>query len=372
MKIILKRKDENYESYYIKQWTWKNFTTKEKNAIIKEKTDSIFHTISSTLTPISDTIVEIKNKHNSEKNTPLNTENATILQQNSSSLPLNPLKTDPKLSASILNLDLSEKAKSAKLPYSIPKEKKERERLIDITGAYNLDKVNKDELQKHIKLEKKTPDDYYDINQPYNIIRKRIDEAFGPKTDFSISNFENNFDKMNKEEQSIITYKMQREFNKTGYTDLNGEKLNEDGIFGEKTKSAYNKYKNSNKKIQYYTTKGAKNDKENLKYYDMAVKDSNGNPIYLASTNWDLSDSLSPALYENTTTNTSNNLITIKEKEDSQLSFDDQKKIDALVYTYNNTDNIIEKEACIRAIVKIRQQKSIKIYIVIQIKTVYT
>ena len=88
----------------------------------------------------------------------------------------------------------------------IPSEKLERERLRNLTGEYNLNKVEPQKLENSIRLKNKTPDDYYDINKPYNIAKKRIDEAFGPKTDFSISNFENNYDKMNKEEQGMLDF----------------------------------------------------------------------------------------------------------------------------------------------------------------------
>jgi len=215
----------------------KNFTTKSKNDIIKEKAKSTFPKIESVPTPSSDTIAKVKNKWNSEKKNTLGTPKTSMLQPKSKTS-----NTEQKPSYS----DLQEKIKTTR-PYSIPEEKKERERLMDITGAYNLNKVNPSELQKHIRLENKTPDDYHDVNQPYHIAKKRIDEAFGPKTDFSISNFENNFDKMNKEEQAMLTYKMQKEFNKIGYTDFNGEKLKEDGIYGNKTKSVYEKYKKDNK-----------------------------------------------------------------------------------------------------------------------------
>ena len=46
--------------------------------------------------------------------------------------------------------------------------------------------------------------------------KKRLDEVFGAKTDFSISNFENNYDKFNQEEKEMITHKMQLEFNNRG------------------------------------------------------------------------------------------------------------------------------------------------------------
>jgi len=167
--------------------------------------------------------------------------------------------------------------KPASQNISIPKEKKERERLMDITGAYNLNKVDRNELQKHIRLENKTPDDYYDVNQPYNIARKRIDEVFGPKTDFSISNFENNFDKMNKEEQAMLTYKMQKEFNKTGYTDFNGEKLKEDGIFGVKTKSAYKAYKEKNEKSEENNI-NIPNNKTELQISDLTYRENRTTP----------------------------------------------------------------------------------------------
>lgn len=142
----------------------KNFTTKSKNDIIKEKAKSTFPKIESVSTPSSDTIAKVKNKWNSEKKNTLGTPKTSMLQPKSKTS-----NTEQKPSYS----DLQEKIKTTR-PYSIPEEKKERERLMDITGAYNLNKVNPSELQKHIRLENKTPDDYHDVNQPYHIAKKEL------------------------------------------------------------------------------------------------------------------------------------------------------------------------------------------------------
>ena len=127
--------------------------------------------------------------------------------------------------------------------YKIPSEKLEVDRLQRLTGEYNLNKVDSKKLDDSIRLKNKTADDYYSHPSVLNENNKRLDEAFGPKTDFSISNFENNYDKFNQEEKEMIVHKMQLEFNKQGYTDKDGYKLRTDGIFGNKTKSVYEQYK---------------------------------------------------------------------------------------------------------------------------------
>jgi len=127
----------------------------------------------------------------------------------------------------------------------------------------------------------------------------------------------------------MLTYKMQKEFNKIGYTDFNGEKLKEDGIYGNKTKSVYEKYKkdntddyievlknkqgyesyensdtpdNESSNVKYVSyskqnddtkehtkTLEKKNNKENsYNFDDLVVKNSNGEPLYLASIGRDL------------------------------------------------------------------------------------
>jgi len=125
----------------------------------------------------------------------------------------------------------------------VPSEKLEQDRLRNLTGEYNLDKVAPQKLENSIKLKNKTPDDYY--RERFDDLRKereRIDEAFGPKTDFSISNFENNYDKMNEEEKGMLIHKMQLEFNRQGYRDKDGFSLKTDGIYGNKTKGVYERY----------------------------------------------------------------------------------------------------------------------------------
>ncbi len=42
----------------------------------------------------------------------------------------------------------------------IPKEKKEQDRLLRATGSYDLKKADPNEINKHLKLKEKTPDDY--------------------------------------------------------------------------------------------------------------------------------------------------------------------------------------------------------------------
>ena len=107
-------------------------------------------------------------------------------------------------------------------------------------------------------------------------------EAFGPKTDFSVWNFENNYDKLNKEEQGMLIHKMQLAFNNEGYKDDNGYSLKTDGIFGNKTKAAYKQYKKDNKdELEDYEPDGKKIVEG--KDYNV-LKDSNGKPVLLANT----------------------------------------------------------------------------------------
>jgi len=137
------------------------------------------------------------------------------------------------------------------IPLHIPKEKKEQERLKRATGGYNLEKIAPEKIKEHLRLKEKTPDDYYSMSLPSKELDERLNkEALGPKTDFSVWNFENNYDKLNKEEQEMLIHKMQLAFNNEGYKDDNGYSLKTDGIFGNKTKSAYEKYKKNN--IQEY------------------------------------------------------------------------------------------------------------------------
>ena len=167
----------------------------------------------------------------------------------------------------------------------IPKEKKEQERLRKLTGSYDLKKVKPDELQGYARLKNKTPDDYYHNDYlPQKEMEKRLDEAFGPKTDFSVFNFENNYDKLNKEQQEMLVHKMQLDFNNLGYTDKYGYALKTDGIFGDKTKSVYEQYKKDNySELEDDFKEKQKWDEEYKKYEDMAFKGSNGKPLLIAS-----------------------------------------------------------------------------------------
>jgi len=95
----------------------------------------------------------------------------------------------------------------------------------------------------------------------------------------------------------MLTYKMQKEFNKIGYTDFNGEKLKEDGIYGNKTKSVYEKYKNDNtdeyievlKNKQgyesYENSDTPDNKSSNVKYisYNNKSDNSKNEPMYISS-----------------------------------------------------------------------------------------
>jgi hypothetical protein len=141
---------------------------------------------------------------------------------------------------------------------------------------------------------------------------------------------------------------MQLAFNNEGYKDDNGYSLKTDGIFGNKTKSVYEKYKKDKKdELEDYEPDGKKIVEG--KDYNV-LKDSNGKPVLLASTNMSGLTKISQDIYADD----------IREPEDKQLDFDDQKKIDALIYSHNMTDNIEEKEAYRRAITQIRKQDKYK------------
>ncbi len=129
------------------------------------------------------------------------------------------------------------------------------------------------------------------MSVPPKELNKRLDnEAFGPKTDFSVWNFENNYDKMNKEEQQMLVHKMQLDMNNEGYKDYNGHSLKPDGIFGKKTQSAYNQYKNDNKEeLEEYEP----DDKKIVEGEDYQVlKNEDGKPVLLASTDMNLNGEL--------------------------------------------------------------------------------
>ncbi len=231
----------------------------------------------------------------------------------------------------------------------IPKEKKEQERLQRATGTYDLKNADLREVSKHLKLKEKTPDDYYSMSVPPKELNRRLDnEALGPKTDFSIWNFENNYDKLNKEEQSMLVHKMQLDLNNQGYRDYDGYSLKPDGIFGDKTKSVYEQYKKDKKdELEDYEP----DDKKIVEGEDYQVlKNEDGKPVLLASTDMGLSGLNYQGVYDND----------LREPEDKQLDFEDQKKIDALIYTHNLTNNIEEKEAYRRAITQIRKQDKYK------------
>ena len=77
-----------------------------------------------------------------------------------------------------------------------------------LTGAYDLNSVSSEIIEQNKRLKKKTDPNYYrdDKNLTPKEVNQRLDEAFGPKTDFSIHNFENNYDKLNAEEQGMHSH----------------------------------------------------------------------------------------------------------------------------------------------------------------------
>lgn len=275
--------------------------------------------------------------------------------------------------------------------FKIPEEPNEQKRLKLLTGAYKLEKVDKNTLKNHANLPKKTPDDYHDINKlSVTEGARRIDEALGPKTDFSISNYENNYEKMNNEEKSMLTYKMQKEFNKLGYTDKYGQKLKEDGILGDKTKSAYENYIQKNRDMYNSVIENREQEKKN----DFSIlSDKNGKPVYFANNNAS-TDGLNLSAYkvmpymaanevrknqtpqftqpykfkyELSQNNKDDKVIAenskisdIKENEDIKLNSQDKKKVDSLIYMFNLSNSISEKEALRKAVVAIRKKDEYK------------
>ena len=172
----------------------------------------------------------------------------------------------------------------------IPNEKLEQERLKNLTGQWDLKKVKSDELDNHIRLKNKRPDDYYREIVDDKEQQKRLDEAFGSKTDFSLFNYENNYDKFNDEEKSMFTHKMQLEFNRQGYRGKDGYRLKTDGILGPNTKKALEDYKKDNYNDYKEAVELKESNSSDLRkmYDELVLKDADGKPIILASTNHSL------------------------------------------------------------------------------------
>lgn len=240
----------------------------------------------------------------------------------------------------------------------IPKEKKEQERLQRITGTYDLRKADQSEIRKHIKLKEKRPDDYYryDSTMDSKESKRRLDEVFGPKTDFSIWNFENNYGKMNKEEQEMLVHKMQLDFNNLNYKDATGQRLKTDGKYGNKTKAVYEQYKKDNKE-DYDDYNEFK--KQEDKGYSI-LTDDNGKPIYFASVNNDLSGLISNKEDKKINTQTSKTLVKSKDRDKEILTNEDYEKIQIYKAIYNYAKNEMKDDAIAdsvhREAVKIRQQ----------------
>lgn len=230
---------------------------------------------------------------------------------------------------------------------NLPKEKLEIERLKKITGEYNLKNADPVKIDESMRLKNKTPDDYYHYTGDINEEKKRIDEVFGPKTDFSISNFENNYDKFNQEEQEMITHKMQLELNSQGYTDSDGYKLKPDGIYGDKTKGAYEKYKKNNPE-DYKDAVGNKEtfNTSNLLY--SVTSDEKPQVTYASSTkeiknnqqeyNYDSDSELNKNIR---LTNYNNNN---KDRDKEVLTKEDYKKVKIFKSVYNYAKDILKDD----------------------------
>ena len=273
----------------------------------------------------------------------------------------------------------------------IPNEKLEQERLRDLTGQWDLKKIDQDELDNHITLKNKRSDDYYREIVNDKEQKKRLDEAFGPRTNFSLSNYENNYDKFNQEEKEMFTRKMQLEFNRQGYKGKDGYRLKTDGILGPNTRKALNHYKKDNfddyKEAVELKNRGSF---EPLTTYDeLVLKDKNGKPILLASADHSLDGLLVSSLGEesnnkgkkvsNTNTKSKNSdnevknsqifrnvFATTKDRDKEVLDKEDYKKVQMYKAVYNYGKYELKDDAIAdsahREAAKIRQQEKYSEY----------
>ncbi len=229
---------------------------------------------------------------------------------------------------------LGDMFKTPKLPkVTIPNEKLERKRLEKLTGAYDLNSVSSDIIEENKRLKKKTDPNYYrdDKNLSLKEVNQRLDEVFGPKTDFSIHNFENNYDKMNLEEQEMLTHKMQLHFNNEGYGDSRGFRLETDGKFGPKTQGAYKRYISDNK-ADYDEAIADKKAYKEYKSADagtMALKEVDSAP---QNTN------LAPKSAENTSTN-----INVNSVAETKVSTSEPKTYEVAKTNYNQPTSTSKK-----------------------------
>ena len=121
-----------------------------------------------------------------------------------------------------------------------PLEKIRIQKLLDTDVLFKESKAG---TRNSGKLKEKTPEGYYDFTGNLKEETKKQKELWGPKTDFSVTNFENNYELLNNDEKTMLTLKMQKYLNQQEYNDLTEFPLKEDGILGSKTKEAFQAYK---------------------------------------------------------------------------------------------------------------------------------
>lgn len=147
-------------------------------------------------------------------------------------------------------------------------EKMEKQRIVKATKSLSYDRVPKDVAAKISKLRNVTPEDYYKSTGDDAEDSKRLNQLFGPKTDFSVTNFENNYAFMNEDEKIMFTSKAQSHFNNKGYTDEKGHALKIDGIFGPRTRRVYELYKKDSEKPEENIVNGQRTNDWNDGLYE--------------------------------------------------------------------------------------------------------
>ena len=170
-------------------------------------------------------------------NTFTNKKNNGIINEEKSSKPYKPDVLNPnilnqkKLSPISLNNSSGYPKATASKPYQpkvqsplVVQEKLEQDRIAKANKKTTYKFVEDEDARKTAKLTTKTPEDYYRKPPNDNEEYKRFKELYGAKTDFSISNYENNYDMMNEDEKIIFTSKAQTFLNLQGYRDKGGLK----------------------------------------------------------------------------------------------------------------------------------------------------
>lgn len=173
--------------------------------------------------------------------TPRKTINPVINRKIPVAIPLTAQKTNSQANG-ISRFLSADKNDTASKPVKIT-EKLEQKRISKATNSSIFRFVPEERIPAINKLKEKRTEDYYKLTKNNSEDNKRLKELFGARTDFSISNVENNYHMLNSDEQALLTAKTQSYLNRNGYTDKEGFSLKEDGVFGPKTKAVYEAYK---------------------------------------------------------------------------------------------------------------------------------